>query len=441
MLWEKMASQHLARRMAAPKEVHEKPATRYRAKCLEWLIVADAQLESSTGRGLSSFVVPPAPDRPHPSEWRCLTISLDQGADGYSACNFLVCAKSVGCLVLRDDSHRKWNDCKVVVRDASLSSIVQISIAVMNADHAPWGDAKLWCSAREAVRTYLAMSSPETCPMFQWLYPEMVKESGDTFRLCDDSLVQEVWGGLGDVWDRKIEKVGSSRWFGYKRSMERYATMWSRRLLIMLYLCLSQGRLKNAANASAVLSKVSAPAVGEDPPKENTGEGAQTVHTMRALCGNTLELCAVVLGDPNMKLMNRIICRVMDPVDQAHSAQNRACRSSEGTRRWYAEQAAGAALEPCLAVLRTMRQQECGFSRTAHPECVPAQATVDSEHPAVIAECHFAGIMAEFALALCKRTLFSAAWHLWGYPGRLAGLLIPEAAGAVLADMAETRRA
>ena len=57
-----------------------------RTKVYEWLVATWTLLVSATGMGWSQFVVSKAvEDRPHPTAWKSLTLSIDQGGDGLSA--------------------------------------------------------------------------------------------------------------------------------------------------------------------------------------------------------------------------------------------------------------------------------------------------------------------------------------------------------------------
>lgn len=271
-------------------------------------------------------------------------------------------------------------------------------------------------------------------------------EAKDMKRIGEEDLADEVWQSLADVWDKKVPKVGSARWFGYKRAMELYVGMWSRRLLTMLYMALTQGLLTNALGAATFLSKVAPAEAGSDIPKQRTGaEAEEAVRTMRKLSGNTLEMCALVLGDHSTKTVNIIITKVMDPVDRSHSHRNSSCRSTFQSATWYTAQAIGESFTVCLDILRVLADptvlEDCDFSCQERPDGVPNSVAVDADHPAVVGENHYVGLMANFALSLCTRTLLSASWHLWGYLGRFAGLLSEAHQEDILAKMAQTRRA
>ena len=63
-------------------------------------------------------------------------VAIDQGSDGWSACNFLQW-KLCCLLLIADPSHRCWNDAQLALGDAGMTSICMLCIIVLNLDHGP----------------------------------------------------------------------------------------------------------------------------------------------------------------------------------------------------------------------------------------------------------------------------------------------------------------
>lgn len=138
--WVKAAQQYLRRER--PEDEQEGGSKRRRVKSLEFLLAADNQLQTMTGRGLEDFQVPAEREkRDHPGKWHVLTLAMDQGPDGWSAFNFLK-SRHLCFLVLRDPAHRRWNDTRLALKDCGLYSVVTLFCCLLNSDHAPWGECR-----------------------------------------------------------------------------------------------------------------------------------------------------------------------------------------------------------------------------------------------------------------------------------------------------------
>ena len=134
--WRQVASSFLKRSAADMGE--QGSMKRFRSKSLEWLVASQNQLQVMTGKGWEHFVVMPGMA---PRTWPCITLAIDQGPDGWCAANFLR-SQRVNFLLLRDPAHRRHNDALHALRDAGLYSCMCLLVCVLNADHAPWGEAR-----------------------------------------------------------------------------------------------------------------------------------------------------------------------------------------------------------------------------------------------------------------------------------------------------------
>ena len=83
--WKKVAARHWSKMSLTPGDMpDERKIVRHRAKTFEWLIGAEHMLWISTALRWCSFAQPPEEEkRGPPEDWPILTLSVDQGSDGW----------------------------------------------------------------------------------------------------------------------------------------------------------------------------------------------------------------------------------------------------------------------------------------------------------------------------------------------------------------------
>jgi hypothetical protein len=128
-------------------------------------------------------------------------------------------------------------------QESGIWPIIMISACVMNADHAPWDDAKWYSAGRVAVESYLSISDPNFCPVFAELGPRILADMGEGGFVAEEAL-QRAWASLSDAWQHKAPKVGLRVWFHFVRAMRVFLKIWHSRLLVVWFMCLTQGMLK-----------------------------------------------------------------------------------------------------------------------------------------------------------------------------------------------------
>jgi hypothetical protein len=131
----------------------------------------------------------------------------------------------------------------VLSQESGIWPIIVISACVMNSDHAPWDDAKWYSAGRSAVLSYLSVSDSSTCPVFTELAPRILADMGEDGFVSADS-VQRAWESLPEAWRHKAPKVGLRVWFHFVRAMSVYLKIWHARLVVVWFMCLTQGMLK-----------------------------------------------------------------------------------------------------------------------------------------------------------------------------------------------------
>lgn len=177
------------------REGGEGQRKRFRGKSLEWLLASQNQLDVMIGGGWERFVVAEHPaDRGDPTTWPTLTLAIDQGPDGWSAAQFLRW-KRVCFLLLRDPAHRRHNDALLAMRDCGLWNYMALLICVLNADHAPWGEAR-W------LATFSVGSCANTCVFGGWVVEGNVATMGGG-QWIGGAIVNKVcFGIVMNTWGR-----------------------------------------------------------------------------------------------------------------------------------------------------------------------------------------------------------------------------------------------
>ena len=128
-------------------------------------------------------------------------------------------------------------------QESGIWPIIMISACVMNSDHAPWDDAKWYSAGRVAVESYLSISNPSSCPVFAELAPRILADLGEGGFITEEAL-QRAWQSLSEAWQHKAPKVGLRVWFHFVRAMRVYLKIWHARLVVVWFMCLTQGMLK-----------------------------------------------------------------------------------------------------------------------------------------------------------------------------------------------------
>ena len=125
-----------------------KQKTLCRAKVFEWLAATAMFLVVATGTGWQQFQQSLDPGaRGDARLWKSLTLSIDQGSDGWSAAHFLL---SIGIVLLLvpDQSHRVWNDVQLGLDDAGVWFWALCLIVILNVDSGPWKGMRWWHEMR-----------------------------------------------------------------------------------------------------------------------------------------------------------------------------------------------------------------------------------------------------------------------------------------------------
>lgn len=140
----------------------------FRAKSREWILAVDQMLRLSTGAGLSKFAVVTDSQESlqDPSRWPNLTLTVDQGSDGWCALNWLLSSQHVNAFIVSDPAHRCWNDCKGALTDVGLFSFVILTTICMNMNFGPFSSSQWWIDGVDGVKSHLQTADAQSCPIF-----------------------------------------------------------------------------------------------------------------------------------------------------------------------------------------------------------------------------------------------------------------------------------
>ena len=117
--WMQVAARHWSHMsLAAPDMPNPRQIPRHRAKSYEWLLAPEHMLWVATVTRWADWAQPEVPAEINaPEDWPIMTVSVNQFSDGWCGAWFLMMHMCVGILLLKDTSHRLWND--VCVRFAA----------------------------------------------------------------------------------------------------------------------------------------------------------------------------------------------------------------------------------------------------------------------------------------------------------------------------------
>lgn len=216
-------------------------------------------LSSLLGDGIARFVVREEGQRPAWDSHPLLVIATDQGSDGWSASWYLIWSLQIFGVVIGDTSHRVWNDSCNALRDAGLWAATRLLLVCLNFDHGPWADARWLESCREASHTYVRTTAWQEDPLFVGLLARMAADREEMHETSSAEYCEELFRSFPQVFARKTQKVGGSRWFGLVDGLTQLLPDWHRRLCILAYLAVLEGLMTNTAQVAGVEDRITQP--------------------------------------------------------------------------------------------------------------------------------------------------------------------------------------
>lgn len=172
--------------------------------------MVDSMLSRLAGRSLLSFVPEPVAS---PWLWPHLSISADQGSDGWTGQGYLKFGLGANLDFWPDWSHGTQNDIVRAWSALGFGALVRLMAIVGNLAHGPWVDGSRCWELSAGGDHYFEAMAPTTCPLFLHYYDQFV----DELRLSSADLVDDgpavVWDALQHHWmqSKRNSKVALSR--------------------------------------------------------------------------------------------------------------------------------------------------------------------------------------------------------------------------------------
>ena len=418
-----------------PADSDKKVAKRFRAAAYEWLLAADSMLKAVADLHLAAFIITEAIEATvKPEAWPCITFCTDQGSDGWSALWFLQSHLNTNCLVLNDPLHRSWNDCQLALKGSRYWSFILVTSKVFSLDVGPRQDAKWFQEAKEAVQTYVRGVGSASDPLFQELYPKILMDMGMMDSLGVEDMDQYIFDTIPDAVAIKNQRVALSRWFGWVDSAKKMIPLWHRRLLIYLYISISQGWVSPGSAAEFINHAVKAQTSNDTGVNETrTARDLPEFQHMRSKCKNGLHLATSIMVDPDVYYMVKSILELLQPCWAEHGSTSSTLHDVDSSADWYCKQATGEAFTPIRQVAELLNSPSFCEGAGLWVQGCPLTADVASiDGHAVDFGNAMASQLGKLALSLMLQRWRSCVMYTQGLPLRLAALLSPSGAGDVL---------
>ena len=358
-VWRKQALSYLAAEGDAEVPASEKPKKLYRVAAKDLALAIDNSLSVVAGFGLSKFSAAQADDEDYIEDLAMekiptLVLSMDQGSIGSCLTWYCIFSRSLRLMPLWDPSHRGWNDLKLATQDASLWSSMLVLTIAANCLSCPWNGSKFWQESKEGLEAFLEVASQDD-PLFQSMLPGMLQDEGLLHTQTDQEVAADMFEGLraNRCWERRGQKISLGRWFGFFDGLKELQASWHSRLLVLIFLGVAQGWVSRKATqvvlsklGKAAEHKLSQSAAGSSSDKVPMAQSNQSLGAIRRACQNTLHLKLLILSDPGLHLIAKLMSTLTAPLRLEHGLQAQAVRSPQECCRFYSQLAQGAMLKP-----------------------------------------------------------------------------------------------
>jgi hypothetical protein len=407
----------------------------HRMKSFAWLVAAEYQMKQCCGiSGWLHFQTRKLPSDPFPAspgKWPSITILSDQGSDGVCAQNFLAYHLGINILILKDTAHRVWNDTCLALKECRLWFVIIAFNAVCCCDHGPWQDSRWYTEACEAASAYDKLCSPEMCPIFEQNFEKIVLDLQPHDSFMDTSDPSIVFASIKEAWSQKLPKVATSRWFAIFDALETLDSRWHRRLVTLLFICLSEGWMGQKTARSVKLSEALAGAACSDDGPKSTSKESTELKALKQHCQNNLHFCCSLLLDDDYQSLLRGLRAVVAPIRLHHGMALKYNRSTAMVVAWYIDQSSGACLKPLQDVIKVLRSREMWsqLGLWCNGKLPHDAATVDAK---TINDNELMTKVIEFAKALVSRRMREVTWATRGWPGSFPALLNSDLAQGAL---------
>ena len=160
-----------------PDDATDTKKKTHRRKAHKWLSSTDKILREITDEGWSTRLYEGGLPV-NLVNMKGVTVSLDQGSDGWSAVFYLLNFRSANLVIVPDLAHRIWNDTKAALRQAKLMGLVWLATVCFNFEHGPWTDKRWFRTGQEGAHIYSTAIDVDTCPVWGEYGPGIAEDRG-----------------------------------------------------------------------------------------------------------------------------------------------------------------------------------------------------------------------------------------------------------------------
>ena len=128
-----------------------------------------------------------------------LSVCADQGPDGGCAIGWAQRVANLNVDPCWDFSHLGTNAWKAGMQRAGLMANHRLMAITWNARHGPWEEGIRWGQACGALEAHTKAMSHEDCPLFQELLPKILLDRGESERIHEAGISDEIWTDMCEV--------------------------------------------------------------------------------------------------------------------------------------------------------------------------------------------------------------------------------------------------
>lgn len=278
---------------------------------------------------------------PQDNKLPILSISLDQGSVGWPSLFYAMFVERLLIVPLADAPHRIWNDIQQSIEQVrEFKEARYLTTILFNLNTGPFESAAWWQQVKAGVDEYCELAG-EDDPLLLALIEDIADERNEGDRVNDRSFREQILAELPRLLANKGSKVPRSRWFHFIDSATEHDTIWSSRMLVLLYLGLRAGYVNKECGLKfrVQLAKGASPSSGTEPAKMTTsGRAPEVMGFLRPNCRNTMHVATCLYLERTLKMNNRVIAMLAEPFRIWHGRKCQANRDPTACQLFCIEQ-------------------------------------------------------------------------------------------------------
>lgn len=198
-------------------------------------------------------------------EWPHLSVTADQGSDGFAAIHALQRHFRCNLSYTPDASHGVHRDLMGALRSASLMEFMLLVMVAMNLQHGPWGDDSRWQQMKESAAQLWAEFTPATCPLWHERGPAIAQEILEPGVAPDGEQLQKAWekAASSGLLEKKGYTINLNRFMGVLDGATELLQVWTAKLMVCEYVALEGDMVGSERFVDTILGSV-----GDDPTAE-----------------------------------------------------------------------------------------------------------------------------------------------------------------------------